>query len=55
MRGGMLLDIFLRAHERTATISFLHALDARRFFEHVRKNDLYIKNKRVGTLLDWTS
>ncbi|KAM7197865.1 hypothetical protein V8F33_005357 [Rhypophila sp. PSN 637] len=47
VRGGMLLDIFLRTHERTATISFLHAVEARRFFEHVKRNDLYIKNKRV--------
>ncbi|EGO57443.1 hypothetical protein NEUTE1DRAFT_129390 [Neurospora tetrasperma FGSC 2508] len=47
VRGGMLLDVFLRAHDRYATVSFLHAADARKFFEHVRKNDLYIKNKRV--------
>ena len=48
VRGGMLLDVFLRAHDRYATVSFLHAADARKFFEHVRKNDLYIKNKRVS-------
>ncbi|KAK5653110.1 hypothetical protein OQA88_9209 [Cercophora sp. LCS_1] len=47
VRGGMLLDIFVRANERTATVSFLHAADAKKFFEHVRKNDLYIKNKRI--------
>ncbi|KAK3340092.1 hypothetical protein B0H65DRAFT_431653 [Neurospora tetraspora] len=47
VRGGMLLDVFLRTHDRSATVSFLHAADARKFFEHVRKNDLYIKNKRV--------
>ncbi|KAK0711566.1 hypothetical protein B0H67DRAFT_602335 [Lasiosphaeris hirsuta] len=47
VRGGMLLDIFLRAHERSGTVSFLHAVEARRFFDHVRKHDLYIKNKRV--------
>lgn len=48
VRGGMLLDVFVRPNERTATVSFLHAADARKFFEHVRKNDLYIKNKRVS-------
>jgi hypothetical protein len=48
VRGGLLLDVFIRGHERTATVSFLHALDARAFFDHVRKHDLYIKNKRVG-------
>ncbi|KAK3313792.1 hypothetical protein B0H66DRAFT_361333 [Apodospora peruviana] len=47
VRGGQLLDVFLRPHERSATVSFLHAVDARKFFEHVRRNDLYIKNKRV--------
>ncbi|KAK3401011.1 hypothetical protein B0T20DRAFT_405775 [Sordaria brevicollis] len=47
VRGGMLLDVFIRTHDRSATVSFLHAADARKFFEHVRKNDLYIKNKRV--------
>ncbi|KAJ4292157.1 hypothetical protein N0V88_005785 [Collariella sp. IMI 366227] len=47
VRGGMLLDIFLRGHERSATISFLNSADARKFFDHVRRHDLYIKNKRV--------
>ncbi|KAK3380367.1 hypothetical protein B0T24DRAFT_191760 [Lasiosphaeria ovina] len=47
VRGGMVLDVFLRAHERSATVSFLDAMDAKRFYDHVRKHDLYIKNKRV--------
>lgn len=50
VRGGLLLDIFLRPHDRCVAVSFLHAADARAFFDHVRKNDLYIKNKRVRTL-----
>lgn len=50
VRGGFLLDIFLRPHERCVAISFLHATDARAFFDHVRRNDLYIRNKRVRTL-----
>lgn len=53
VRGGILLDVFLRAHERSATVSFLQSADARKFFDHVRRNDLYIKNKRVGTLGVW--
>jgi len=48
VRGGMLLDVFLRTHERSATISFLHAEQARKFFDFVRRHDLYIKNKRVS-------
>jgi len=47
IRGGILLDIFLRTHERSAAVSFLHAVEARRFYDHVRRNDLYIRNKRV--------
>lgn len=49
VRGGMLLDVFLRTHERSATVSFLHAEQAKKFFEFVRRHDLYIKNKRVST------
>jgi hypothetical protein len=48
VRGGMLLDVFLRTNERSAAVSFLHAVDARKFFDHVRKHDMYIKNKRVS-------
>lgn len=47
VRGGMLLDIFLRSHERTATVSFLNSADAKAFYAHVRRHDLYIRNKRV--------
>lgn len=50
VRGGLLLDIFLRPRDRCVALSFLHAVDARAFLDHVRKNDLYIKNKRVRTL-----
>lgn len=47
VRGGLLLDIFLRPHERCCSLSFLHGADARAFFDHVRRNDLYIRNKRI--------
>ncbi|KAK7737014.1 hypothetical protein SLS53_006770 [Cytospora paraplurivora] len=46
IRGGQLLDIHIRA-DRSAGVSFLLASDAQAFFEHVRRRDLYIKNKRV--------
>jgi hypothetical protein len=48
VRGGMLLDVFLRNHERSATVSFLKSEDAKRFYDHVRRHDLYIRDKRVG-------
>jgi hypothetical protein len=47
VRGGLLLDVFLRGHERSATVSFLNSADAKSFYDHVRRHDLYIKNKRV--------
>lgn len=51
VRGGMLLDIFLRAAEHVALVSFLREEDAVRFYDHARKNDVYIKNKRARTTL----
>lgn len=47
VRGGQLLDIYVRPHDRMATVAFLQAADARAFFDHVRRHDLYIKHKRV--------
>jgi hypothetical protein len=52
VRGGLLLDVFLRSHDRACSVSFLHAGDARYFFDHARKHDLYIKNKRVNVKWD---
>ncbi|ROV98257.1 hypothetical protein VSDG_04395 [Cytospora chrysosperma] len=46
VRGGQLLDIYMRP-DRAVTVSFLLASDARAFFDHVRRHDLYIKHKRV--------
>jgi hypothetical protein len=50
VRGGLLLDVFLRSHERSATVSFLNSADAKKFYDHARRHDLYIRNKRVGIL-----
>ncbi|KAK4043261.1 hypothetical protein C8A01DRAFT_32578 [Parachaetomium inaequale] len=47
VRGGMLLDIFLRNHDRAVSVSFLNSEDAKKFYDHVRRHDLYIRNKRV--------
>lgn len=44
----MLLDVFLRATEHVAQVSFLREEDAVRFYDHARKNDVYIRNKRVS-------
>ncbi|KAI0905028.1 hypothetical protein F4823DRAFT_158495 [Ustulina deusta] len=47
VRCGRLLDVFLRSAEHIASVSFVQEEDAVRFYEHARKNDIYIKNKRV--------
>jgi hypothetical protein len=47
VRGGQLLDVFLRSVEHIAHVSFVREADAAQFYEHARKNDIYIKNKRV--------
>ncbi|KAI0417624.1 hypothetical protein F5X98DRAFT_339901 [Xylaria grammica] len=47
VRCGILLDVFLRSTEHIASVSFVREEDAVRFYEHARKNDIYIKNKRV--------
>lgn len=48
IRGGMLLDIYLRSHDRTASVSFLEEIAAQEFFRHVKRHDLYIRGKRVS-------
>ncbi|KAM0309483.1 hypothetical protein ACHAO8_008987 [Botrytis cinerea] len=47
VRGGMLLDMYLRTHDRAAIVSFAEQVQANEFFRHVKCNDLYIRSKRV--------
>ncbi|CAD6439943.1 d469b726-39d0-47d5-a44c-eb512512ba7d [Sclerotinia trifoliorum] len=47
VRGGMLLDIYLRTHDHAASVSFLEQAHANEFLRHVKRNDLYIRSKRV--------
>lgn len=48
VRGGTLLDIFLRIRERVASVSFVDGSVAQEFLTHVKRHDLYILGKRVG-------
>jgi hypothetical protein len=50
VRGGMLLDIYLRTHDRTASVSFLEEVHAQEFYYHIKRHDLYIRGKRVRCL-----
>ena len=47
IRGGQVLNIYLRYREKAATVSFVHEHQAKAFYEHVRKHDLYIRSKRI--------
>lgn len=48
VKGGMLLDVFLRSQDRAASISFLDGNAANDFFRYAKRNDLYIRGKRVS-------
>ena len=48
IRGGALLDIYLRANERTASVSFVEGTAAQNFMNYAKRNDIYIHGKRVG-------
>ncbi|KAI9850797.1 MAG: hypothetical protein M1838_005052 [Thelocarpon superellum] len=47
VRGGLLLDIFLRTHDRSANVSFVHGEAAQAFINHAKRNDTYLHGRRV--------
>ncbi|KAF5624048.1 RNA binding Nrd1 [Fusarium sp. NRRL 52700] len=49
IRGGPILEIFLRSKDNTATVSFLHEIDACAFIENCRTAGLYIKDRKIRT------
>ena len=48
LRGGTVLDIFLRSHERSVSVSFVEGSTAQQFLAYTRRNDIYIGRKRVS-------
>ena len=52
IRGGMLLNIFIRQYQHEAHVSFVNPDDAERFLLHCKRHDLYIGNKRVQVSWD---
>ena len=48
VRGGTVLDIFLRTNDRNASISFVEGSAAQEFMKYVKRNDVYIHGKRVS-------
>ena len=47
VRGGRVLDIYLRSSERSASISFVEGSAAQEFMNYVKRNDIYVHGKRV--------
>ena len=47
VRGGLVLDIYLRSNERSASISFVEGRAAQDFMNYVKRNDIYVHGKRV--------
>ncbi|KAF7548827.1 hypothetical protein G7046_g8536 [Stylonectria norvegica] len=48
VRGGQLVDLYLRRRDRTATVSFVRGQDASAFYDHAQTHGLFVKRKRVG-------
>ena len=48
LRGGLVLDIYIRAQDRTAAVSFVEGQHAQDFMKYVKRNDIYIRGKRVS-------
>ncbi|CAK7224544.1 hypothetical protein SEUCBS140593_005605 [Sporothrix eucalyptigena] len=47
VRGGLLVELYIRPQDRAGIVSFAREPDAKAFFDHVKRRDLYIKNKRI--------
>ncbi|KAL8673126.1 MAG: hypothetical protein Q9168_002458 [Polycauliona sp. 1 TL-2023] len=52
VRGGMLLDVYLRTQDKSASISFVDGSSAQAFLSHAKRNGLYIRGRRL--ILDWS-
>lgn len=50
IRGGLVLNMFIRPRERTAHVVFVDPIAAEKFLIYSKRSDIYIKSKRVGTL-----
>jgi hypothetical protein len=50
IRGGAVLNIFLRPQQRTAHVSFVEPNAAEKFLIHSKRTDTYVKGKRVSDL-----
>ncbi|KAJ9297415.1 hypothetical protein DTO217A2_8663 [Paecilomyces variotii] len=47
IRGGSLLEIYLRPREKSASVSFVTAADAKSFLDYAQRYKIYILGKRI--------
>lgn len=47
LRGGLVLDLYLRSHEHSASISFVEGSAAQAFMNYVKRKDIYLHGKRL--------
>ena len=54
LRGGIVLNMFIRSRdrERSAHVAFVEPLVAEKFIMHCKRNDLYIKGRRIKVYWD---
>ncbi|KAL8804824.1 MAG: hypothetical protein Q9182_002318 [Xanthomendoza sp. 2 TL-2023] len=48
VRGGLLLDVYLRPVDRSASISFVDGSAAQDFLAHTKRNDMYLRGRRLS-------
>ncbi|KAL8821425.1 MAG: hypothetical protein Q9223_000528 [Gallowayella weberi] len=48
VRGGLLLDVYLRPVERSASISFVDGSAAQEFLAYIKRNDMYLRGRRLS-------
>lgn len=48
VRGGAVVDAWMKPSDRCASVSFLQPQSAETFYRYAKKNDLYIDGRRVG-------
>lgn len=52
IRGGAILNMYLRPGTRSAHIVFVNPQAAQRFHSYARKNDIYVLGKRIEVVFD---
>lgn len=47
VRGGLLLDVYLRTQDKSASVSFVDGSSAQAFLSYAKRNGVYLRGRRV--------